>query len=162
MRAVDALAVTTEQRQTLEQWVRAHDTPQQVVLRCRIVLLAADGLSNTAIAERLQTTRTTVRLWRDRFAHHGPTALRRIKEGRGRKPSIPTEKVTLIVHDTLSATPPSASRWTCRTMAKRHGVSPATVQRIWAAYGIKPHQSPANPRKRVARDRATLQTAQRH
>lgn len=139
MRAVDKLDMTADEQQTLKQWVRAHNTPQRVVFRCRIVLLAAQGLSNTAIAERLRTTRTTVGLWRDRFIEGGPTALGKIKKGRGRKPSIPTEKIAQIVHDTLHTKPEGATHWSCRLMATHHGISPATVQRIWSARGIKPH-----------------------
>lgn len=109
MRVADKLDMTADERCTLEQWVRAHNTPQRVVFRCRIVLLAAQGLSNTAIAERLSTTRTTVGLWRDRFVEIGPIGLRQIKKGRGRKPSIPAEKIAQIVHDTLHTKPENAT-----------------------------------------------------
>lgn len=109
MRVADKLDMTADERCTLEQWVRAHNTPQRVVFRCRIVLLAAQGLSNTAIAERLSTTRTTVGLWRDRFVESGPIGLRKTKKGRGRKPSIPAEKIAQIVHDTLHTKPENAT-----------------------------------------------------
>ncbi|MGH8897217.1 MAG: helix-turn-helix domain-containing protein [Egibacteraceae bacterium] len=88
--------------------------------------MAAQGLSNTAIAKRLSTTRTTVGLWRDRFIEGGPIALRKIKKGRGRKPSIPAEKIAQIVHDTLHTKPEDATHWSCRLMAKHHGVRMST------------------------------------
>jgi len=63
-----------------------------------------------------------------------------VRPGRGRKPSIPPEKVQAIVHATLHEKPPGETHWSCRSMAKAQGVSPATVQRIWSARGLRPHQ----------------------
>jgi transposase len=131
--------VTDEQLDTLRTWIKAHNTPQQVVLRCRIVLLAVEGLSNRQIAKRLGISKDTAGLWRKRFVDGGPAALRKIKPGRGRKPTIPQATIDAIVHDTKHTTPPGQTHWSCRTMADRHGVSPATVQRIWSARGLKPH-----------------------
>ena len=65
--------------------------------------------------------------------------LGKVRRGRGRKPSIPAEKVAAIVHATLHETPPGHTHWSCRTMAKAQGVSPDTVQRIWSGHGLKPH-----------------------
>jgi transposase len=62
-----------------------------------------------------------------------------VKPGRGRKPTIPDDKVAAIVEATLHDKPPGETHWSCRTMAKAQGVSPATVQRVWAARGLKPH-----------------------
>ena len=63
----DVLPMTAEQKRTLEAWVRAGTTPQRIVLRSRICLLAAEGKSNNAIADQLGTSRPTVLLWRKRF-----------------------------------------------------------------------------------------------
>lgn len=134
------LPITPDQRDTLERWVRASSTPQGVVKRARIVLMAAEGVSNNRIASVLEVTRTTVIAWRRRFADGGPDALTRIAPGRGRKPSIPAEKIKRIIEATLHTSPPGATHWSCRTMAKAQGVSPSTVQRIWNAHGLKPHQ----------------------
>ena len=71
----DPLVMTSEQRRTLEAWVHARTTPQRVVLRSRICLLAADGKSNNAIARQLGTSRPTVILWRNRFKKEGPPGL---------------------------------------------------------------------------------------
>lgn len=59
--------LSTEERRGLERVVRAHRTPQQVALRARIVLAAADGLNNTQIARQLRVDADTVRLWRTRW-----------------------------------------------------------------------------------------------
>src|SRR5450755_360041 len=63
-----------------------------------------------------------------------------IAAGRGRKPSISAEKVEAIVHATLHEKPAGETHWSCRSMAKAQGVSPATVQRIWSARELKPHR----------------------
>jgi transposase len=132
--------VSEGQRALLERWARAHGTPQSVATRARIVLMAADGQSNSAIARTLDVSRPTVILWRERFAAGGPQALCEVKEGRGRKRSISAAKVKEIVVATTQTTPPGETHWSCRSMAKAQGVSPATVQRIWDAHGLKPHR----------------------
>ena len=75
-----------EQQELLEEWLRAHGTPQQVAKRCQIVLLAHQGYSDLAIADELEVNRHTCRLWRERFAAEGPEGLWEVAEGRGRKP----------------------------------------------------------------------------
>jgi transposase len=132
--------VSEEQRALLERWARAHGTPQSVATRARIVLMAAEGESNSEIARQLCVSRPTVILWRERFAEGGPQALTEVKEGRGRKRSISAAKVKEIVVATTQSTPPGETHWSCRSMAKAQGVSPATVQRIWDAHGLKPHR----------------------
>jgi hypothetical protein len=75
-------------REKLEQWIAAHGTPQQVALRCRIVMAAAAGKSDVAIAEQLSVNRNTVILWRKRFGEEGLDGLWDIAPGRGRKPCM--------------------------------------------------------------------------
>ena len=132
--------ISEEERALLERWARAQKTPQSVALRARIVLAAEAGESNSQIARTLGVSRPTVILWRSRFVEGGAQALTETKPGRGRKPSISTAKVKEIVQATTQTTPPGATHWSCRSMAKAHGVSPATVQRIWDAHGLKPHR----------------------
>jgi transposase len=131
--------VSEEQRVLLERWANAHGTPQGVAARAWIVLLGSDGVSNSAIARELGVSRPTVIMWRERFRVDGPQALWEVKPGRGRKRTISAEKVKEIVHATTQTTPPGETHWSCRSMAKAQGVSPATVQRIWDAHGLKPH-----------------------
>src|SRR5450830_1471761 len=104
------------------------------------VLLAAEGGSNSEIARQLFVSRPTVIMWRARFAADGPAALTEVKPGRGRKPTISAAKVKAIVAATTQTVPPHETHWSCRTMAAAQGVSPATVQRIWDAYGLRPHR----------------------
>jgi transposase len=138
--AAEPLEITEDQRRTLDRWLRAQKTPQQVAVRARIILMAAGGAANNRIAHELGVSRSTVILWRDRFAGGGPTALTETAPGRGRKPSISAERIKTIIEATISTTPPGATQWSCRTMAAAQGVSPATVQRIWDAHGLAPHR----------------------
>jgi transposase len=135
--------VSAEQRELLERWVGAQKTPQSVALRARIVLLAAAGESNSAIARRLSVSRPTVIMWRERFEKGGAQALTETRPGRGRKPTISAAKIKAIVAATTQTRPPGETHWSCRTMAKAQGVSAATVQRIWDAHGLQPHRTRA-------------------
>ena len=135
------LVIEAEDRRLLETWTRAHNAPQSVAMRCRVILLAADGLANNAIANALGISRPTVLLWRERFAAGGPRALVEMAPGRGRRRTITAAKVKRIVNATTQTTPPAATHWSCRTLARAQGVSPATVQRIWDAHGLQPHRT---------------------
>src|SRR5271156_5206415 len=107
----------------LEQWMAAHGTPQQVALRCRIVLAAATGESDVAIAQQLSVNRNTVILWRRRFADQGLDGLWEVAPGRGRKPVYAMDKIADIVEATLQTKPAGMTHWSCRTMAQNQGVS---------------------------------------
>ena len=134
------LAVSPEQRHTLESWSRAHNTPKIVATRADIVLLAAEGRSNNSIASHLGITRVSVIEWRKRFAAEGLEALGKVREGRGRPRTISPEKVSQIIHLTLNTLPEHATHWSCRSMATKVGVSSATVQRVWSEHRLYPHR----------------------
>ncbi len=136
-----ALQVSTQDRDRLESWLRAHNTPQAMAWRAQIIVYAAEGLPNTRIAKEVGVSVVTVREWRKRFEMEGIDALTEIKPGRGRKREISATKVKRIVHDTLHVKPRGATHWSCRSMADRHKVSAATVQRIWDAHGLQPHRT---------------------
>ncbi len=125
----------------LQQWTAAHGTPQQVALRCRIVLAAAAGESDVKIAKRLAVNRNTVILWRKRFGDEGLDGLWDIAPGRGRKPTYPMDKIAGIVDATLQTKPAGMTHWSCRTMAESQGVSKSTVNNIWRAHNLQPHRT---------------------
>lgn len=135
------LPLNQEQEKVLQTWVAARNTPQKVVLRSRIVLMAAAGEANRGIARELGISRSTVILWRKRFRQGGPTALVEDAAGRGRKPTITAAQVQQIVEATLHSKPKAATHWSVRSMARVQGVSPASIQRIWDAHGLKPHRT---------------------
>ena len=134
-----ALEMSAAQREVLEVLSKSATAPHREVVQARALLLAGDGLANTAIAARLGVSPASVTAWRQRFAIEGLSKLCEVREGRGRKASIPAEKIDEIVRLTQHEKPAGQTHWSCRTMAKAAGVSPATVQRIWSARGLKPH-----------------------
>jgi transposase len=138
--SAEAVEVSEEARRTLEGWISARTSPQRIVMRARIVLLAARGMANRRIAQEVRTSRPTVLLWRNRFAAGGVGALLEDAPGRGRPVAISPAKVRRIVAATTRTRPRGATHWSTRTMAQAQGVSPATVQRIWEAHGLQPHR----------------------
>jgi transposase len=138
--ATAALPLTDSQREILEKLATARAAPHREVTRARALLLAGDGVATTAIAQAVGASPASVTVWRERFAAEGLKGFGQVREGRGRKPSIPPEKVAAIVRATLRDKPAGETHWSCRTMARAQGVSPATVQRIWSARGLAPHR----------------------
>ena len=131
--------MSDKQREVLETLSRSQSAAHRVVQRARVLLLAADGVSNSEISEVSGVSRPTVLAWRNQFSKEGLTGFGEVAKGRGPKPSISDEKVTQIVELTLHSKPEGETHWSCRSMAKQIGVSPASVQRIWSARGLKPH-----------------------
>ena len=136
----DVLRITQEQQKIVDTWIRAKKTPQRIVLRSRICLLAAEGLSHNAIAKKLDTSRTTVILWIKRFQERGLTGISEDATHGLSTRSLDAEKVKSIVEATLHTKPKDATHWSTRTMAKIQGVSHSTIQRIWDAHGLQPHR----------------------
>ena len=127
------------QCEILEKLAGSQTATHRDVTHAKALLLAADGVANTAIAWELGVSASSVTSWRARFEEEGLKKFGKVKSGRGRKPTIPDDKVAAIVEATLHDKPPGETHWSCRSMAKAQGVSPATVQRVWAARGLKPH-----------------------
>jgi transposase len=139
-RRAKLVTISESDRQELERWVSAHRTPQQVAQRCGIILAAAKGQQDKDIAKSMEINFKTVALWRQRFCREGPDCLWEVAAGRGRKPQFTAGKIEEIINATLQTRPPGATHWSCRTMAKAHGVSKATVNRIWQSHGLQPHR----------------------
>lgn len=135
-----ALWVDANQSKRLQSLVKSGKTPQKVGMRARIILLAAEGVPNHAIGARLGIGRPTVLLWRKRFARSGVPGLLKDARRPGRKKAVAPEVVQRVVEATLHTTPPAATHWTVRTMARAQGLSRMTVQRIWKQHGLQPHR----------------------
>jgi transposase len=140
-RSSPPLSVSQDQQEQIEQWLAALGTPQQVALRCRIVLAAACGTAETEIAAALQINRKTVRLWRERFTRKGLQGLWEIAPGRGRKPTYGPDHVKAVIDTTLQSKPKGSTHWSCRTLAAAQGVSKSTVSNILRSHNLKPHRS---------------------
>jgi transposase len=134
------IVLTVEDRETLERWSRRPKTPHSIAQRARIVLLAADGLTNVVIGERVGVNHTTVTKWRTRFLYGGLDALAdEQRPGAPRK--FGDDAIEAIVVKTLSEKPKGSTHWSTREMAKVTGMSQPTVTRIWKAFGLKPWQT---------------------
>lgn len=131
--------LSDEDRQTLGTWTRSHSMPQGLATRAQIVLMAADGDYNTTISRVLKVNPATVRKWKVRFSEDGIEGLH--DEARsGRERTYKEEEVAALVRKTLESKPEGATHWSCRTMADECGMSPATVNRIWKLFSLKPHK----------------------
>src|SRR5271154_1508367 len=140
-RSAVALMVSADQQNQMEHWLGAMGTPQQVALRCRIVLAAGRGESEAAIASALEINRKTVRLWRERFAEEGLRGLWEIAPGRGRKATYGPERVKAVLDATLQSKPKGQTHWSCRLMATSQGIRKSTVSNLWKSHNIRPHRT---------------------
>jgi transposase len=101
--------------------------------------MAADGIQNQDIARCIGVSRPTVQLWRQRFLAFRLAGLEKDAPRPGRFPKITPTKIQAVVDATLHTTPPNATHWSTRSMAKAQGLSEATIRRIWKQYNLKPH-----------------------
>jgi transposase len=137
-RPLAPITLTADEQSKLLVWSRRPTTAQRLALRAKIVLAAAEGKANTAIAADLRITLPTVGKWRQRF-------LDRRLDGRTDEPrpgaprTINDARVEEIVTKTLETKPKNATHWSTRGMAKSAGLSQTAVSRIWRAFGLKPH-----------------------
>ena len=139
-RPVPPVSLSPETRAELEAMTRSRSLPASLVRRSWILLLAAEGLSNTAVAERVGLSKASVGLWRHRFLAQGLMGL--YDEPRPGGPRrISDEHIAALLHRTLKTQPPDGStHWTCRTIAAETGLSKSTVQRVWRAFSLQPHR----------------------
>ena len=134
------LRLTTDERQTLDQWARRPKTAQAVARRARLVLACAEGQTNQAVATALGTTGQTVGRWRRRFIERRLDGLLDDpRPGTARRTS--DADVERILARTLETTPQAATHWSSRAMAEVCGLSQSTVSRIWRAFGLQPHRT---------------------
>jgi len=138
-RKAKPIILTAQERSTLETWARGRSFPLRLVQRACIILFASDGMLNKEISHRLNISRPTVQLWRQRFLDHRLEGIQKDAPRPGRMPIIPAKKVQEVVEATLHTTPPNATHWSTRTMAQVQGVSEATIRRIWKRHNLKPH-----------------------
>jgi len=139
MKSAPVITLSDSERRSLKSWSRGRSTQARRVLRAKIVLMAAEGKTNQAIAAELRTSKPTVGRWRSRFARLRVAGIEKDAPRPGRTPAVSAKTVDLIVRKTTQEKPEAATHWSTRTMAKAVGVSKDTVQRIWAAHGLKPH-----------------------
>lgn len=132
--------LTEAERETLQRWARRPKSPMSLAQRSRIVLGCAEGLDSTEVAARVGVHQATVGKWRKRFVERRLDGL--VDEPRPGAPrTITDDDVEAVVVKTLEDKPSDATHWSTRDLAKRTGMSPSSVGRIWRAFGLKPWQA---------------------
>ena len=137
-RPVSILELTAEEKGILQRQVQASTTTKRDHLRAQIVLLRCEGMRQRDVANELNVTVATVNKWSQRFEREGLDGLYDMK-GRGRKLSIPSEKVREVIERAAKAPPGHTRTSTRKVAAEVGGISAASVQRIWSANDLKPH-----------------------
>jgi transposase len=140
MRVAVKIELTDIERSTLVQWSRGRSTPARLVQRAKIVLAAADGRENQVIAAELGCARKTVGEWRNRFAAERLAGIERDAPRGGRRPTQRERFEAEIIRKTTQETPPNATQWSTRSLAKALGCDDMLVQRVWKDNGLKPHR----------------------
>jgi transposase len=134
------LVVSPSERATLERWTMRHKTAQALACRARIVLLSARGMTNNAVAEKLDVSRQMVCKWRARFVEKRLDGI--LDEPRpGRPRQVGDAEIERVIVRTLESTPRDATHWSVRSMAKAKGITPTTIHRIWRAFSLQPHRT---------------------
>jgi len=135
------LAVTEGQKRELELLVRNGSSTQKVALRCRIVLLAHQGIANASIANQLKVSRPTVLALRSAFTRDGLLAITGVRR-RKRSPKVLTPELERQILDTTLKTRPGdgGTHWSVRTLAAQLRISRTIVHRVWQRHDVQPHR----------------------
>ena len=139
MRRAPVIQLSESDQKILTQWSRGRRTPARLVLRAKIILLAAEGHENREIAAELAISRPTVGLWRKRFAGQGLPGIEKDAPRGGRPPTARQALERQIIEMTTQQRPSNATRWSTRSLAEELGTTHSMVQRVWHAHGLKPH-----------------------
>lgn len=140
MRTGVEVRLNPEDRERLEAVVVDRKSSQKHVWRSKIVLLTAAGLGTHEIMQQTSKSKPCVWRWQERFMTEGVDGLLRDKTRPPGKPPVSEDIVAEVVEKTLHETPPEATHWTARAMAKTMGLALSTVQKIWRAHGLAPHR----------------------
>jgi transposase len=135
-----ALVLDRSQQQRLESLVRSGATPQKVVRKCQVILLASQGVANRAIAQQMGLSRPTVLAARAAFAQGGVEGLRQPQKRKRRSPILTSSLQQRVLDTTLKTKPHAATHWTVRTLARHLGISRTMVHRVWQRFDIQPHR----------------------
>jgi transposase len=123
----------------LEAIIKDRNSSSKAVWRAKIVLATSAGLGTNAIMQRTGKSKPCVWRWQERFVEEGVDGLLRDKTRPPGKKPLSAALKRKVLTKTASETPPDATHWSVRSMAKVIGISHTSVQRIWAEAGLKPH-----------------------
>jgi transposase len=131
--------LTEEERNALQALIRRPRCPQALALRARVILLCAEGHSNTEAAAELHITIQTAGKWRQRFLEKRLDGL--LDEPRPGTPRKLSEAdIDRVLRLTLESAPANSRHWSTRSLAAATGLSRASIHRIWRAFSVHPHR----------------------
>ncbi|MBL3591379.1 MAG: IS630 family transposase [gamma proteobacterium endosymbiont of Lamellibrachia anaximandri] len=143
MNSAVAIYLTPQEQTVLQKNVRSRKTSIRLIERSKIILLAADGLSNIEIAEQLDISAHKAGRWRNRYAEFGFSGIEKeLPRGGnqgGKKTADQTRLRSKIIQATTQTKPQGATHWSTRTLAKALGTTHSFVNRVWQESGLKPH-----------------------
>jgi putative transposase len=133
------IILSNQEHEQLTSLVRSRSLPHGLVTRAQIVLMAAEGVPNNEIAEKVGLSPQSICKWRQRYVQQGLSGLHdELRPGRPR--SVSDEQVAVLIRKTLKTKPKDGTHWTIRSMAKETQLSRPTVHRVWKAFGLQPHR----------------------
>jgi biotin operon repressor len=136
-----AIALSDDQKRELTTLVRNGNTPQKVALRCRLLLLAHEGIANQSIAQQLSLSRPTILALRAAFAKDGIAAITGVRKRKRRGQVLTPELEQRILDATVKTRPGDGStHWSVRMLAKQLGISRTIVHRVWQRHDVQPHR----------------------
>ena len=138
-RPIQPINLSQDVKNQLQSIARSRSLPHGLVRRAKIIIMAAQGLNNKTIAQKIDLSAAVVGMWRKRFIQQGLMGLYDEPKPGGPR-SIRDEQVARLIRKTLNKKPKDGTHWTCRSIAKETKLSKSTVNRVWNAFGIQPHR----------------------
>jgi transposase len=141
MSVAPKIVLTSDERTTLEQWVKGHRTEVRLILRAKIVLKAAEGMLNQDISKVLNVPQNKVGRWRRRFAANRIEGIRKDLPRGNRRGAERVRLAKIIIEATTQTKPKDATHWSSRSLGKHLGLCDTRIRRVWQEANLKPHLS---------------------
>ena len=143
MRVAVKIELSDAERQRLERLSRSRSAAVRLRERSRIVLMAADRMTNKAIAAKLGTDQNKVGRWRRRYADQGLEGIAKERPRGGNHGGKNSKAQAVLRREVIRLTTqseaPDGTHWSCRSMARAAGTTHSFVHRVWRSCGLKPH-----------------------
>jgi len=143
MRTAASITLSDSDKKILEKNTRSRVVSIRLSERSKIVLMAAAGLENKVIAQKLNVPPNKVGKWRNRFAEGGIKSISKDKPrgaNHGGKDTVTQARLRKkIIEKTTQEKPDNATHWSTRTLAEALNTTHSFVHRVWQSVGLKPH-----------------------
>ena len=142
MRVAVEIVLSREEPRQPEEWASTRSTSVRLRERARIVLMAAEGMTNKAIAAELRVDANKVGRWRSRVAKEGMSSIEKERprgaNHGGKNSKKQAELRRKVIEATTQTTPKDATHWSCRSIARHLDTTHSFVNRVWRAHGLEP------------------------